>query len=66
MEITNTEFENLVESLESTLKVLQNVDYNVDSMNPKNVEKTSPYAIGFSRASIVSILETLNTIKGTN
>ena len=66
MEITNTEFENLVESLESTLKVLQNVDYNVDSMNPKNVEKTSPYAIGFSRASIVSILQTLETIKGTN
>ena len=66
MEITNTEFENLVESLESTLKVLRNVDYNVDSSNPKNVEKTSPYAIGFSRASIVSILETLETIKGTN
>jgi len=66
MEITNTEFETLVESLESTLKVLQNVDYNVDSMNPKNVEKTSPYAIGFSRASIVSILQTLETIKGTN
>ena len=66
MEITDTEFENLVETLESTLKVLQDVDYNVDSMNPKNVEKTSPYAIGFSRASIVSILQTLETIKGTN
>ena len=66
MEITNTEFETLVESLESTLKVLRNVDYKIDSTDPKNVEKTSPYAIGYSRASIVSILQTLETIKGTN
>jgi hypothetical protein len=66
MEITNTEFETLVESLESTLKVLRNVDYDIDSTDPKNVEKTSPYAIGFSRASILSILQTLETIKGTN
>ncbi len=66
MEITNTEFETLIESLESTLKVLRNVDYEADSSDPKNVEKTSPYAIGYSRASIVSILQTLETIKGTN
>jgi hypothetical protein len=54
------ELEILLEGIEDTMKVLSNVDYTVDKYDPRNVEKTAPYSIGYSRSSLRVIRETLS------
>ena len=56
----------LIESLQNTLKVLDNVDYECDNMDPKNVEKTAPYAIGYAKAEIATLMETVQAININN
>jgi hypothetical protein len=53
------ELEILLEGIEDTMKVLSGVDYTVDKYDPRNVEKTAPYSIGYSRSSLRAIHETL-------
>jgi len=60
--ISKHTFDTLVESLEDLRKVLNNVDYEKDSTDPKNIEHCAAYAVGYSKSSIDSILWDLNTI----
>ena len=53
------ELEILLEGIEDTLRVMSGVDYNVDNYDPRNVEKTAPYAVGYSRSSLRLIHDTL-------
>ena len=64
--ISQTHYEAIVESVEEVLKVLNNVDYDCDNMNPENVQKTAPYAIGYSQSVVFQLLSNLNTIKENN
>jgi hypothetical protein len=64
--LSETQYETILESLESTLNVLNNVDYECDNMNPKNVEKTAPYAVGFSRSAVNELISTLKAIQSLN
>ena len=53
------ELEILLEGIEDTLRIVSGVDYSADSMDPRNVEKTAPYAVGYSKSSLRLIHETL-------
>ena len=53
------ELEILLEGIEDTLRVMSGVDYTVDNYDPRNVEKTAPYSIGYSQSSLRLIHETL-------
>ena len=44
--------EKVIKDLESAINVCCNVDYGVDSSDPKNVEKTSAFANGYSRSTM--------------
>ena len=57
------ELEILLEGIEDTLRVMSGVDYNVDKYDPRNVEKTAPYAVGYSRSNLRLIHETLTRMK---
>jgi len=46
----------------STLQDAVNVCYNVDSSDSDNHEKTYPYATGYSRAAMNSVIDDLNNI----
>ena len=46
----------------SDLQEAVNVCYNVDSSESDNYEKTYPYATGYSRAAMNSVIEDLNNI----
>jgi hypothetical protein len=50
--------ETLIGDLESALKVCYNVDYQSDDH-----EKSSPYAVGYSRAAMQTIKDRLTTLK---
>ena len=54
------ELEILLEGIEDTMKVLSGVDYTVDKYDPRNVEKTAPYAVGYSRENLRLIHDTLS------
>ncbi len=64
--VPQTHFDTIVESVEEVLKVLNNVDYDVDTSDPENVTKTAPYAVGYSKSVIYSLLSNLKTIKEIN
>ncbi len=53
------ELEILLEGIEDTLRVMSGVDYTVDKYDPRNVEKTAPYSIGYSQSNLKTIHETL-------
>ena len=53
------ELEILLEGIEETLRVVSGVDYSADTMDPRNVEKTAPYAVGYSKENLRLIHETL-------
>ena len=53
------ELEILLEGIEDTLRVMSGVDYNVDKYDPRNVENTAAYSIGYSKSSLRLIHETL-------
>jgi hypothetical protein len=50
--------ETLIGDLESALKVCYNVDYQSDDH-----EKSSPYAVGYSRAAMRMVSDQLKTLK---
>jgi hypothetical protein len=64
--LTDSQLENIIQSLQNTINVLNNVDYQCDEMNPKNVEKTAPYAIGYAKAEVTNLMETVQSININN
>ena len=64
--LTDSQLERIIESLQQTLNVLNNVDYKCDDMDPKNVEKTAPYAIGYAKAEVATLMETVQAININN
>ena len=64
--LTNSQLESILESLQNTINVLNNVDYKCDNMNPKNIEKTAPYAIGYAKAEVTTLMETVQAININN
>lgn len=64
--LTDAQLESIIESLKHTLNVLNNVDYECDNMNPKNVERTAPYAIGYAKAEVNNLMETVQAININN
>ena len=54
-----------VDTLKRLIRDLQeavNVCYNVDSSESDNYEKTYPFATGYSRAAMNSVIDDLNNI----
>lgn len=56
--IPETTLETLIEGLEGVLKVCYNVDYS-----STETENSAPYAVGFTKAYVQSVLENLKQIK---
>ena len=57
-----------VDTLQRLISDLQdavNVCYNVDSSESDNYEKTYPYATGYSRGAMNSVIEDLNNLLQT-
>ena len=53
------ELEILLSGIEDTLRVMSDIDYSADSYDPRNIEKTAPYAVGYSKSSLRLIHDTL-------
>ena len=51
-----------LQRLISNLQEAVNVCYNVDASDSDNYEKTYPFATGYSRAAMNSVIEDLNNI----
>ena len=64
--LTDSQLESILESLQNTINVLNNVDYKCDNMDPKNIEKTAPYAIGYAKAEVTTLMETVQSININN
>jgi len=64
--LTDSQLDSIIDSLQDTINVLNKVDYECDNMNPKNIEKTAPYAIGYSKASVLELLNTITAINNNN
>ena len=64
--LTDSQLESILESLQNTINVLNNVDYKCDKMDPKNIEKTAPYAIGYAKAEVTTLMETVQAINTNN
>ena len=64
--LSDLQLNNIIESLQHTINVLNNVDYECDNMDPKNVEKTAPYAIGYAKAEVSTLMETVQAININN
>jgi len=64
--LTDSQLESILESLQNTINVLNNVDYKCDKMDPKNIEKTAPYAIGYAKAEVTTLMETVQSININN
>ena len=56
------EVENIINMLENAIRVCYNVDYSVDDTNPANVEKTAPFACGYSRNAMMTVVEQLRKV----
>lgn len=56
---TRSEVETLLDGLLNTQGVLNRVDYECDNMDPENVEKTAPFAVGYSKSNIHALVEYL-------
>ena len=53
----------LQESIQHALNVCYKVEYGYDSSDPANIEKCAPYAIGYSKATLESLLDTFKSIR---
>ena len=53
------EIENIISTLEYAVKVCYGVDYSIDSSNPDNVEYTAPFAIGYSKNAMRTVIHQL-------
>lgn len=66
IQIQESTLDSLIETLESASKVVNNVDYTLskkERLKYENTEKTAPYALGYSRAAIAIVVETLKSLK---
>ena len=66
MKLKQSEFEVILESLQDLQQVLNNVNYDCDASNPKNVKQSAPYAVGYSKETISSLIDTLKAIQSFN
>tara|TARA_R100001443_G_scaffold116276_1_gene136266 strand:- start:601 stop:801 length:201 start_codon:yes stop_codon:yes gene_type:complete len=66
MTLTESQLEVVIESIQDALNVLDRVDYECDNLNPKNVEKTAPYAVGYSKETLRSLIDTIQAIQSHN
>ncbi len=65
--ISKFTFDTLVENIEDLKKVLNQVNYDKDHSDPRNIESCPAYVVGYSKSTIDSILYDLNNIiKETN
>lgn len=51
-----------IKTLESAVLMCHKVDYEVDSSNPANIEKTAPHAVGYSQAAMRSVIADLKDL----
>ena len=66
IQISEFTIDSLIESLESAANVANNVDYTLskkERLKYENTEKTAPYALGYSKAAIATVIETLKSLK---
>lgn len=66
--ISQSTLETLIESLEDTVRVCENVNYNLSAQERlllKNSEKTAPFAVGYSRASINTVINQLKALQNS-
>lgn len=64
--ISENTLETLIESIESAISVCNKVDYNLskkERMLFKNTEKTAPYALGYTRSTLQTMMEQLKNLK---
>ena len=66
LSLTQSQFEVIMESLQDVQKVLNNVNFDCDKNDPKNVKKTAPYAVGYTKESIRNLIETVQAIHINN
>jgi len=66
IQISKYNIESIIDTLNAALEACDKVDYDVDVTDPKNAEKTAPYAVGYSRASIKSAIYSLNYLINNN
>jgi hypothetical protein len=66
IEISEFTLDTLIESLESSVRACQKVDYTLSKKEQdklENVEKTAPYAIGYSSSAVQYVIEHLKDLK---
>lgn len=66
IEISEFTLDTLIESLESSVRACQKVDYSLSKKerdDPENVEKTAPYVIGYSSTAVQYVIEHLKNLK---
>jgi len=56
------EIENIIRTLENAIQVCYNVEYDCDKNDPANVEKTAPFACGYSRSAMMTVVEQLKGV----
>ena len=64
--ISEITLESLIESLESAISVCNKVDYNLSKKERilyKNTEKTAPYALGYTRSTLQTMIDQLKNLK---
>ena len=49
----------ILKDLESAIRVCYDVDYSADPGDPKSIERTAPYIVGYSRATMQQVLSDL-------
>ena len=60
--VSKSSLESIIGDLESAIRVCHNVDYGADCNDSKDIEKTSAYATGYSRATMQQIVSDLKNI----
>jgi hypothetical protein len=53
---------NLIRTLENAIEVCYGVDYDCEKNDPANVEKTAPFACGYSRTAMMTVVKELREV----
>ena len=61
-----SELQNIINSLQNALQVVDKVDYSVDESDASNLEYTAPYAIGYARSALQASIKDLEFVIKTN
>lgn len=64
--LSESTFQTLIESLESAILVCEKVDYTLSKKEKnllQNVEKTAPYALGYTKSTLHTLKEQLKSLK---